>query len=367
MPTSPLYDTTHAMLRQRLPTVIASQVANLSLFVIGAVQSMSSQLAKIARAMPLKTTHMAKEQRIRRWLDNPRITQADHYHPIVKQALHGLKGQRVQLLLDRVVLQDTHNLLVVSVAFRRRSIPLMWVALSHQGSSTLEDRQGLIEPAVRLLPPGVRISIHGDSEFRGLAFYQWLREQGYDAMLGVVGYGLVSTTESGVDTAGHSTVQRLDERVGTARGVLYLSDVYVGEARYGPVNMLAWWEHDDDGKRVMRGAMTNLAAQAATKRLGKRRMWIETVFRDWQSGGFHLDQSGITDRDRLAQLLIILAIAYLWLVSVGRWVVKRSYRTRIDDGSSRHWHFSLFQLGVGWMQHCHSFGQSLPLMLYLYL
>lgn len=367
MPTSPIYDTTRAMIQQRLPTVIASQVDNLSLLVVSAVQSMSSQLAKLARAMPLTTTQLAKEQRIRRWLDNERITQTDHYHPIVQQALHGLTGQRVQLLLDRVVLREQHNILVLSLAFRRRSIPLMWMALDHQGSSTIADRQALITTAVTLLPPGVRISIHGDSEFRSVEFFRWIRAHGHDALLGVVGATLVATTESGVDTDGRSTVQSLRTRVGDARGVVYLAAVYVTEAHYGPVNILAWWEHDDDGKRLIRGALTNLPANAATKRFGKRRMWIETVFRDWQSGGFHLDQSGITARDRLARLLIVLAIAYLWLVSVGRWVVKRGYRTQIDDGSAHHWHFSLFQLGVGWMQRLHSFGQSLPLILYLYL
>ncbi|MDW8326743.1 MAG: transposase [Anaerolineales bacterium] len=84
----------------------------------------------------------------------------------------------------------------------------------------------------------------------------------------------------------------------------------------------------------------------------KRSRWsIETVFRDWRSGGFHLDQSGLTDTCRVDRLLMVLAIAYPWLVSVGRWVVKRGYRRMIDDGSARHWHFSLFQLGVGRKEH----------------
>lgn len=95
-------------------------------------------------------------------------------------------------------------------------------------------------------------------------------------------------------------------------------------------------------------------------------MWIETVFRDWQSGGFHLDQCGMEDRARVARLLIVLAIGYLWLVSVGRWVVKKGYRKLIDDGTRRNWHFSLFQLGVGWMERLHSFTLPLPLILYLY-
>lgn len=361
MPTSPLYDSTRAALRQHLPTIINSQLDTLGLLIVGTVQSMSSQVAKIARAMPLSTTQVAKEQRLRRFLSNERITQTDHYQPIVKQALHGLKGQRVQLLIDRVLLRDYHNILVVSVGFRRRSIPLVWKALEHRGSSNVEERKELVRAAVKLLPSGVRISVHGDSEFRATGFFDWLRQQEYDAMLGVIGRSLV------YDAAAPQAVgQPLEQRVGAARGVVYLQQVYLTEARYGPVNVLAWWEHDADGKRVLRGAMTNLPANARTKALGKRRMWIETAFRDWQSGGFHLDRCGLEDRERLARLLIVLAITYLWLVSLGRWVVKKGYRKLIDDGSARTWHFSLFQLGVGWMERLHSFTLPLPLILYLY-
>lgn len=105
---------------------------------------------------------------------------------------------------------------------------------------------------------------------------------------------------------------------------------------------MAWWDKDNEGQPILRAVMTNLPACGRTYQIGKRRMWIETVFRDWQSGGFHLDQSGITERARFARLLLPLVIAYLWLVSVGRWVVKRGYRSRIDDGPPRKWKDRLF-------------------------
>jgi hypothetical protein len=377
MSTSPVYDSTRAALRQQLPTVIDSQLDSLSLAMVGVVQSMSSQVAKIARAMPLDTTARAKEQRLRRLLDNERLTQTDQYQPIVKQALHGLAHQRVQLLIDRVLIRDQHNILVVSVGFRRRSIPLVWKALEHRGSSNLTDQQGLIAAAVALLPADVRISVHGDSEFRSQELFTWLRTQRYDAMLGVDGrvwvYDSAERTAAGQPLA--SRVPPLPPQTQTGRKrthrtspVMYLADVYVVQAlRNGPVNIIAWWERDDDGKVVLHAVMTNLPATPRTKALGKRRMWIETVFRDWQSGGFHLDQTGIEDRERLARLLIVLALAYLWLVSIGRWVVKRGYRRRLDDGTARNWHFSLFQLGVGWLEHRHSYTLPLPVLLYLYL
>jgi hypothetical protein len=377
MSTSHVYDTIRAALQRHLPTIIASQLESLSLAIIGAVQSQSSQLAKIARALPIDTTEVAKEQRVRRLLDNERLTQTDQYHPVVQQALHGLAQQRVQLLIDRVLLRDQHNILVVSVAFRRRSIPLVWRALPHRGSSNLTEQQDLIQTAAQLLPSEVRISVHGDSEFRSQALFAWLRAQGYDPMLGISGrlwvYDTDDPTAVGQPLADRVTplppqTERGRKRKHRTSPVTYLAHVYVvQEVRNGPVNIIAWWERDADGKVVLHAVMTNLPATARTKAYGKRRMWIETVFRDWQSGGFHLEACGIPDTDRVVRLLIVLAIAYLWLVSLGRWVVKRGYRRLIDDGGSRDWHFSLFQLGVGWMERLRSFPQPPPIILYLYV
>jgi hypothetical protein len=376
MSTTGLYDSIRASLQQHLPTVIASQIDSLGLAIIGAVVSMSSQMAKIARAMPLDTTELAKEQRLRRLLDNARLTQTDHYQPIVQHALHGLAHQRVQLLIDRVLLRDQHNILVVSVGFRRRSIPLVWRALAHRGSSSLTDQQELLREALQRLPTGVRISVHGDSEFRSRELFEWLRGQDYDAMLGIRGemwvYDTADARADGQPLA--ARVAGLPPQTATGRKrkhrrspVTYLAQVYVGqESRSGPVNLIGWWERDDDGKVVLHAVMTHLPATARTKAYGKRRMWIETVFRDWQSGGFHLDQCGVPDTERLSRLLLVLAIGYLWLVSLGRWLVKRGYRRRIDAGGPRNWHFSLFQLGVGWMARVHSFSQPLPVILYLY-
>lgn len=360
MPTSPLYDSTRQQLTNQLTDALASQIETLALVVVAIGQSVSAQIGKIARTMPLDTTLAAKEQRLRRLLDNERLTQDKHYHPVAKQALRGLKGQRVQLLIDRVLLRDTHNILVVSVAFRRRSLPLAWLALNHRGQSGLPDQKEVLTQALGVLPDGVRVSIHGDSEFRSQELFAWLRGLGHDAMLGVTGRTLVSETPDGPTAALETWLPNRDS-------VAYLNGVYVTEAHAGPVNVLAWWDRDDEGKLIVRGVMTNLKATWQTCVRGRRRMWIETVFRDWQSGGFHLDQSGIVERERFARLLLPLVLAYLWLVAVGRWVVKRGYRKLVDDGPARSWKYSLFQIGVAWKERLACYTQAVPLILVLYL
>ena len=89
MSTSPLYDSTHAALQQALPWVRASQLDTLALLVASATQTQSAHLADLARALPLRATQASKEQRIRRFLDNSRITQATHYRPLAQAALAG--------------------------------------------------------------------------------------------------------------------------------------------------------------------------------------------------------------------------------------------------------------------------------------
>jgi hypothetical protein len=360
MPTSSLYDSTRAALATRLPDVRTSQLDTLALVVVGVTQGVSAQLGKIARAMPLDTTQYAKEQRLRRFLDNQRVTQTDHYQPLVRKALIGLKGQKVHVLLDRVLLHDRHNILVVSIGFRRRSIPLVWKALSHRGKSSLTDQQDLLKQALALLPERVRVSVHGDSEFRGWELFSWLRNRDCDAYLGVQGNTYVSLHADGPR-------QLLQDWLIDRQTQVYLNDVYLTGAAYGPVSVIAWWAKNAEGEWMVRGVMTNLPASWQTYLRGSRRMWIETVFRDWQSGGFHLDRCGITDRDRVARLLVPLAIAYLWLVSLGRWVVKKGYRCLIDDGTARMWHYSLFQLGVGWKERLASYTLAIPVLLHLYL
>jgi hypothetical protein len=360
MPTSRLYNSTRQYLATHLTAALTSQIETLALVVVGMSQSISAQIGKIARALPLDTTQAAKEQRIRRLLDNDRLTQAEHYHPLAKAALHGLKGQKVQLLIDRVLLRDTHNILVVSVGFRRRSLPLAWIALDHRGQSGLTDQQAVLRQALAVLPERVRVSIHGDSEFRSQELFAGLRELGHDGMLGLPGHTLVALTPDAPASALKTWLPNRDS-------VAYLNGVYLTEERQGPVNVLAWWDKHDDGKLIVRAVMTNLPASWQTYLRGRRRMWIETVLGDWQSAGFHLDESGVTDRERFARLLLPLVIAYLWLVAVGRWVVKRGYRTLVDDGPARSWKYSLFQIGVAWKERLGSYTQAIPVVLILYL
>jgi len=360
MPTSTRYDSIAAQLSTHLPTLRPRLRDPLVCALVGMSQAVSAQQRAIASAMPVNTKQQSKIQRLRRLLDNVKLTAKDVYQPIVRAALTGLRRQKVHLLLDRVVLTDTQNVLVVSLGFRRRSVPLVWRILAHQGSSTLRDQQQLLRAAAKLLPAGVRITMHADSEFRSQALFDWLRERRWNAILGIRGNVYVTSDPA---VPGQPLSTWLPHR----DSVAYLNEVWLTEERCGPRNVLAWWDKNDRGELICYAVMTNLPATWQTYQVGSRRMWIETMFRDWQSGGFDLGKTGISDRGRFARLLILVCLVYIWFVSIGRWLVKRGYRALLDAGASDRWQQSLFTLAVAWQNRLRSLDQPMRVFWFIYI
>jgi hypothetical protein len=360
MPISTRYDTILSQLTTQLPDLRPRLAAPLAAALVGMSQSVSAQQRKIAAAMPVKTKQQSKIQRLRRLLDNTKLNAKDVYQPIVRQALRGLKRQKVHLLLDRVVLTDTQNVLVVSVGFRHRSLPLVWYILPHQGSSSLAAQQKLLRQAAKLLPSGVRITVQADSEFRSQQLFGWIRKRRWNAILGIRGNTPVTLDPK---CAGQKLTRWLPDR----ETVAYLNDVYLTEERCGPVNVLAWWDKDERGVLTCYAVMTNLKATWQTYRIGSRRMWIETMFRDWQSGGFELGKTGITNHERFDRLIVLVCLVYLWFVSIGRWLVKRGYRTLLDAGASDAWQQSLFTLAVAWQNRLRTFDQPMRVFWFIYI
>ncbi len=88
----------------------------------------------------------------------------------------------------------------------------------------------------------------------------------------------------------------------------------------------------------------------AAQALYRKRAHIETFFSDQKSRGFHLHKSHLRDPQRLARLLIVACLAYLWVVYLGvralqdDWLKRLHRQDRCD--------LSLFRLGLRLLARC---------------
>jgi hypothetical protein len=79
------------------------------------------------------------------------------------------------LIVDGTKVGFGHQLLVVSLAYRGRSIPIAWTWVRHvRGHSSAYKQLALLNYIRKLLPVNAVVFLVGDSEFGAVEVHQWL-------------------------------------------------------------------------------------------------------------------------------------------------------------------------------------------------
>ena len=94
-----LYSTLKSQLRKWLPEERITRLRNLAWLMTGLFLARSVHLSHIARKLPLPGRIDSLTNRLRRFLDNPRVDVWSYYRPVAKQLLALFRGQRLILLI----------------------------------------------------------------------------------------------------------------------------------------------------------------------------------------------------------------------------------------------------------------------------
>src|SRR5664279_3989275 len=180
-----LYRSLHEYLMQRIPDDCESRLTNMIWLMMGIFQARSVQLNLAARKVPIRAKKLSIVKRFGRFLGNRAIRVREWYHPFATMMLRAAAvAGRVRLIIDASKVSYGHRLLMVSAAYRRRSLPLAWTWVnSSRGHSTTAKQVKLLAYVNRLLPPGVKVSLVGDCEFDHPLLIENLRFWGWDYAL----------------------------------------------------------------------------------------------------------------------------------------------------------------------------------------
>ena len=126
MPINKLYHTWFHQIRELHPSLRATQIRSFAWLVYGLYQSRSVYLSRIAMKIPGQAKLLSVVRRLSRLLDNPVIRVREFYEPIALQwldAQHQSLGE-LHLIVDGTKVGFAHQLLMVSLAYRKRAIPI---------------------------------------------------------------------------------------------------------------------------------------------------------------------------------------------------------------------------------------------------
>jgi hypothetical protein len=121
-----LYHTCFEQISQLRPGERVTRRHNLTRLMVGILKSRSVHLSKVANEIPGQAKERSVVRRLSRFLANPAVRVREWYEPIARMLLEAMAQTvgEIRLIVDGSKIGFSHQLLLVSVAFRRRAIPI---------------------------------------------------------------------------------------------------------------------------------------------------------------------------------------------------------------------------------------------------
>lgn len=316
----------------------ARHLNTLAALISGIVGSRSSHLPAIAAKVPDGTRRESRVKKLSRWMKNERISGETYFLPYADALLASLAPYTLLLVMDGSAVGRGCMVLMVSVIYKKRALPLAWIVVQgRKGHLPEEAHRQLLKRVREMAPDGTDVILLGDGEFDGI-----------DLQAAIDGYGW----EYVCRTAKNAQLRIDDDRfafhqVGVQPGeCIALHDVTFTLQDYGPVLAIAWWKVGYEEPVYL---VTNMELVEEACYWYAKRFRIETFFSDQKSRGFNLHKSHLSHPVRLARLMIAACLAYIWIIYLGvvahrdNWVQVIHRADRCD--------LSLFQLGLNLLEH----------------
>lgn len=257
----------------------------------------------------------------------------------------------VHLIIDATKVAFHFRLVLVSVAYHGRALPIAWVwLLGSRGHSATAVQVKLLAYVATLLPLNVQVTLVGDCEFghslllENVVFWQWQ-------------YVLRQAGDNLVMLKGSRIWQRIDSLPLWRDQARYIETVVLTKASPYPTNLVLFWQTGADKPWFL---ATNLDTACETLQLYRRRMWIEELFGDLKKHGFDLEASQMRHFLRLSRLTLAVCVLYVWLVALGEHVLQTGRQAQVDRAKRRD--LSIFRLGWDFLTRCLALDDPIPIV-----
>ena len=337
MPINNLYLTLFHQIRKLRPGQRITQIRNFTWLLVGIYMSRSVYLSRIASKIPGEAKLLSLVRRLNRLLDNRAILVREWYEPIAREWLEAQARQaiQIQLIVDGTKIGFGHQLLMVGLAYRRRSIPIAWTWVKQtRGHSSARTILGLLAYVRTLLPRGIAVLLVGDCEFGSVEVLRQLELWRWD-------YVLRQKTDTHVCLAHKTEWRDFGSYAFKAGQSFWLGAAWLTESKIHYTNLLIHWKI---GEKEPWCLATNLPDRQMALNAYARRMWIEEMFGDLKKHGFDLESTMLHNFVRLSRLTLAVVLLYVWLISTGTRVIREGLRHLVDRNDRRD--LSIFQIGL---------------------
>jgi hypothetical protein len=261
-------------------------------------------LEKLANALPLPILFESRRKKVQRFLSLPVLQIQKIWFPLIKDWLAQIftTHETVYLAIDRTN-WGRNNLIMISVIYDQRAIPIYFELLPKLGTSDFAEQSRVFSQVMPLFE-NYKIIVLGDREFCSVKLANWLREKRIHFCLRLKKNEFIQ--------AQNEIWQSLDS-LGLKPGIsLFMPNIKVTKtSQIQGFNVAAKWKRTLKKQSPKEGwfILTNLTDLSSAIKAYKKRFDIEEMFRDFKSGGYQLEDTNVSG-NRLISLILIISFAY---------------------------------------------------------
>ncbi len=301
------------------------------LIIIGLIQKYKiATIEELANKFPTPILFESRRKKIQRLLSLTELNFSSIWFPIFSSWL-SLNFQSLDVLylaIDRTQWPGV-NLLVVSLIYQKRAIPIYLKILPKRGSSNLVEQKETLAQVLPLFKNYKKV-ILGDREFCCVGLAEWLRKQANTY------FCLRLKKNEYIEIKQNIWIQL--KHLAPKSGVsFYLKGVKVTKTKGFTLGEIAGkWLRKYGSKKSREEAwfiLTNLGNFEEAINSYKKRFGIEELFKDLKSGGYQIHQT-LVHGERLISLLLLITLAYSSAVLTGEKIQKRKqikYVSRVKE------------------------------------
>ena len=308
------------IIQTHLPHLTKPQATVLALWSLGMVLARSCALTAVSAflatwlgrkepAVRQQLREFCYEATAKRGMARCALAVEPCFVPLLAWVVEQWEGTQLALALDATTLGTRFTVLALSVVYRGCAIPVAWTVLEATAKHAWRrEWLRMLRQVRRAVPRSWTVIVLAD---RGL-YARWLFRRivrlGWHPFLRI-NTGGTFQPQGQVRGVALQTLVPEPGTVWQGTGI-----AFKGRHRQLHCTLLACWEAGDKDPWVI---LTDLPPEASTACWYGLRAWIEQGFKITKRAGWPWQRTHMTEPDRAARLWLAVAVATLWLLSVG--------------------------------------------------
>jgi hypothetical protein len=256
----------------------------------------------------------------------------------------------MRLIMDCTKVGFHFRLLTVSVAYKKRALPLVWsVHRGRKGHVGYQAQLALLTYLARFIPAQTTVWLVADAGFEAVPLLDWLQGQGWHFVIRQPGKNQVRW-----DGQPWLKLREIAISSGQTHDIGWVHLTAKHDA--GPFWLIVHWEQGQDEPWYL---ISDVSAQRTLINRYRLRMWTEEMYGDMKGHGFDIEATHLDDPERILRLFLAVCFNFVWFITLGAWVVKRGFRHYVDHKSRRD--KSYFRIGWDWLERCARLDKPIPI------